>query len=144
MKFSEWKALTADERKVIKWRHRPHIKAATLFGIAFLMFAFLFIARVGKNETAHLSVKPNATQAYKMAQNFVKDKLKLPASADFPKNSFESNIDTASNSYQLSGLVNAQDVAGHFQKQQWTANMKFIGGDWADRKSWQVEQVDVK
>jgi len=107
------------------------------------IFVVLFIVRVGKNETSHLNRKPNKDEAYSMAQNFVKDKLKLPASAVFPKNGFEANIDTVTNTYVLNGLVNAQGIDGHFVKQQWTTHLKFTGGDWANRKSWVVEEVSI-
>jgi hypothetical protein len=144
MNFSQWRALSADERQLIKWRHRPHVKAGTIFIIVFLIFVALFIARISKNETRHLNTKPSPDQAYTMAQSFVKDKLKLPASANFPKNKFDSNIDPASDVYQLNGFVNAQDTQGRFIKQQWTATLKFIGGDWSERGSWEIEKIEIK
>lgn len=144
MNFAEWGALNADERREVKWHRRPHIKTATLFAIVLTLFAILFIVRVGKNEVAHLSKKPDATEAYTMAQKYVKDKLKLPASANFPKNKFESQIDTANNLYALSGIVDAQATDGHFIKQQWFIKLKYTGGDWAERKSWIVQSLDIK
>lgn len=143
MNFSEWRALSAEERSNTKWHRQPHIKAATLFAIVVGIFVVLFIVRVGKNETSHLNRKPTAEEAYSMAQGFVKDKLKLPASAVFPKNGFESNIDTTQNSYVLNGSVNAQGTDGHFIKQKWETHLKFTGGDWANRKSWVVEDVKI-
>jgi len=144
MNFSQWRAMSAEEQKAIRWHHRPHVKAGTVFTIVLLIFVVLFIARISKNETRHLNTKPSRDQAYAMAQVFVKDKLKLPASADFPKNRFDSNIDTASDLYQLTGFVNAQDIQGKFVKQQWTARLKFIGGDWSERGSWEVQEVGIK
>jgi hypothetical protein len=144
MNFSDWSGLSADERKKVKWHRKPHIKTATLFSIVLLLFAILFIVRIGKNETSHLNKKPSAQQAYSMAQTFVKDKLKLPASADFPKTNYKADIDTASNSYLINGFVNAQDSKGHFVKQQWTAKLKYSGGDWSERKSWVVDSVGIE
>jgi hypothetical protein len=144
MNFSEWRELSAEERNNTSWHRKPHIKTATLFTIVLSLFAILFVLRVGKNETSHLNVKPTAKQAYSMAQGFVKEKLKLPASADFPKNNFESNIDTAANSYIINGFVNAQSTDGHFIEQKWSAHLKFTGGDWANRKSWLVEGVKIE
>jgi hypothetical protein len=144
MNFSDWRSLNTEERNAIKWHRRPHIKAATLFGIVIGIFVILFVMRVAKNETSHLNRKPTPEQAYSMAQAFVKDKLKLPASAVFPKNKFDSNIDTAANSYVIGSAVNAQSTDGHFVKQQWTSRLKFTGGDWANKKSWVVEGIDIK
>lgn len=104
----------------------------------------MFIVRIGKNETSHLNRKPNADEAYSMAQTFVKDKLKLPASADFSKSSYKADIDTATNTYRLNGEVNAQGSDGHFIKQHWSTRLKYTGGDWANRKSWEVDDVDVE
>ncbi|RKR83417.1 hypothetical protein BDD43_3625 [Mucilaginibacter gracilis] len=143
MSFLEPGTQSVDESKKGKLLQSPHIKTASLFGVVLFLFAMLFIFGIDKNETRHLSVKPNAQQAYSMAQSFVKDKLKLPASADFSKNNFHANIDTSTNTYVLNGYVNAQSVGGRFIKQQWTTKLKFTGGDWANRKSWQVELVDI-
>jgi hypothetical protein len=143
MNFSEWGELSVKERENIKWHRKPHIKTATLFTIVLSLFTILFVVGLDKNETSHLNRKPTAQQAYNMAQGFVKEKLKLPASAVFLKNGFESQIDTVANTYMLNGSVNAQATDGHFVKQKWITKLKFTGGDWANRKSWVVEGVKI-
>ena len=91
----------------------------------------------------HVNRKPNNKEAFAIAKVFVKDKLKQPATASFSKNNFQSDIDTAANSYQISSTVDAQDSSGRIVKTAWQVKLAYKGGDWADRKSWDVLDIAI-
>jgi hypothetical protein len=143
MKYSEWKQLDAEQRKNTHWKQHPRIRIATIFSILFAIAFFLFVARIMQNRRIHVNRKPIDKEAFAIAKVFVKDKLKQPASASFPKSNFNANIDTLHNSYQIASTVDAQDSSGKIVKLPWQVKLAYKGGDWADRKSWDVLDLNI-
>ncbi|MES2267107.1 MAG: hypothetical protein V4520_10120 [Bacteroidota bacterium] len=143
MKYSEWKNLSDDEKKNTHWKHHPRIRIATIFSILFALVFVVFMLRVLQNRRVHVNRKPNAKEAYAIAKVFVNDRLQQPGTANFPKNNFEQDIDTANNHYNISSTVDTQDSTGHMIKRQWSVQLNYSGGDWADRKSWKLEDVKI-
>ena len=144
MKYTEWKQLSDEEKRNTHWKHHPRIRVVTLFSIIFALLFFVMLLRVLQNRRIHVNRKPNAKEAFAIAKVFVKDRLKQPETASFPKNKFESNIDTGRNDYQISSFVDAQDSSGKIIKTKWNVRLAYSGGDWADRKSWKVIDVAIK
>ncbi|WP_184549326.1 hypothetical protein [Mucilaginibacter sp. FT3.2] len=144
MKYADWKSLTTEERKAIGWHKHPHIKTATLYGIAFAAAFIIVIFGISKNSSVHLNLKPSPKQAFEASQIFVKAKLPQPSTADFPDNSFTPVIDTAANSYQIQSTVKSIAVDGKTIKSQWIINMHYKGGDWSEANSWQVDSINIK
>ena len=91
----------------------------------------------------HVNRKPNDKEAFAIAKVFIKDGLKQPATATFPGNKFKADIDTAHSSYQVSSTVNTQDSSGKIVKLAWQVKLAYKGGDWADRKSWNVTDLNI-
>ena len=91
----------------------------------------------------HVNRKPNAREAFAIAKVFITDELKQPATASFPNNNFESDIDTANNRYNISSTVNEQDSSGKTVKNAWQVKLSYTGGDWASRKSWKLLNVKI-
>lgn len=142
MKYSDWKLLTNDEKQQVKFKHRPHVRVASLFSALFLLLLLVFVFRVLKNRTVHVVRKPTPDEAFFMAKAFVKDKLKIPSSADFSSKK-QVTADTAHNSYEISSDVKTQDVNGKQVQLDWRTMLIYTGGDWADRSSWAVKAIDM-
>lgn len=143
MKYADWNNLSDEEKKNKHWRHHPRIRIATIFSILFALVFFVVMLRVLQNRRIHVNRKPNDKEAFSIAKAFVTDKLPQPGTANFPKNKFESVIDTAHNSYNISSFVNSQDSSGKTVKSTWQVNLSYKGGDWADKKSWTVVELKI-
>ena len=143
MKYSEWKTLSNTERKEIGWRRHPRIKTVTLFTIALAVTFIIVVLGINKNSIVHLNRKPTAQEAFNIAREFVKDHLKQPATAAFPNNSFKPVIDTATNSYQIRSSVKAINASGKMIRSDWVIGMRYTGGDWSEKNSWQVESINI-
>lgn len=143
MKYSDWKTLSADERKNIGWHQHPHIRAGTLFAIAFAIMFIIVMFGISKNSVVHLNRKPTANEAFAMAKLFVKEKLKQPQKAVFPGGSFKSAIDTTTNSYELQSTVKIENDSGKLEQSTWEVKMLYTDGDWAEKNSWQVKEISI-
>ena len=141
MRIADWNKIDEEEKRNLHWKHHPRTRIASLFSIIFVIVFVVVMMRIFQNRRVHVNRKPNAKEAFTVAKVFIKDKLKQPATASFARNKFESNIDTAHNSYQISSYVEAQDSSGHLLKTPWQIKMAYKGGDWADRKSWSVTNI---
>jgi D-arabinose 1-dehydrogenase-like Zn-dependent alcohol dehydrogenase len=144
MKYTEWKALSNDERKSIGWHRHPRIKTATLFGITLIIVFIVVVFGISKNTSVHLNRKPTAREAFNAATIFVKERLQQPAAASFPTSAFTSVIDTAVSSYQVNSSVKSLDKSGKTINANWEIKMQYQGGDWSERKSWKVVEVSIK
>ncbi|MBL4677760.1 MAG: hypothetical protein JKY70_16390 [Mucilaginibacter sp.] len=142
MKYADWKKLSVEEKRNTHWKHHPHVRTATVLTILAACFFAVFMLRVFQNKRVHVNRKPNAREAYETAKHFVNDRLLLPQTATFPKNDFTADIDTARNIYFLQSTVNAQDSSGKTEQSKWETHLSYLGGDWADPKSWRV--IDLK
>lgn len=141
MKYSDWNLLTKDEKQQVKFHRRPHVRAATLFSIACLLLFFAFIYRVLNNRTVHVNRKPTKEEAFTIAQAFVKERLRMPSTANFAGKYQQAEADTAQNKYHIVSAVSTQNLTGKQVKVNWSINMHYTGGDWSDKTSWKVEQL---
>ncbi|RFZ84355.1 hypothetical protein DYU05_01640 [Mucilaginibacter terrenus] len=144
MRYADYNKLSAEEQQKLHWRRHPRVRTATIFSVLFALVLVVFLLRVFQNRRMHVNRKPNKLEAFTVAKGFIKDKLKQPATATFPNNKFESVIDTASNSYQISSTVSSQDSTGTLIKKNWQIQLGYTGGDWADKKSWKVGEITIK
>ena len=143
MKYSQWNNLSDEDKNNTHWKHHPRIRIATIFSILFAVIFFVVMLRVLQNRRVHVNRKPNAKEAFVIAKVCVNDRLKQPATANFPKNKFESDIDTAHNSYHIASYVDEQDSSGKMVKTAWQVKLSYTGGDWADRTSWKLIDVMI-
>jgi len=144
MKYADWKTLTPDERKSLGWHRNPHIKTATLYGVAFAVTAIIIILGISKNSRIHLNRKPAANEAFETAKTFVKAHLQQPSTASFPDHNFTAVVDTAANTYQLQSTVRYINSSGKQLKSTWVIKMNFKGGDWSEAKNWQVQDIIIR
>ncbi len=143
MKYSDWKLLTNDEKQQVKFIHRPHIKAATLYSGLFLLLMLAVIYAVLKNRTLHVNRKPTAGEAYNAAEHFVRARLRMPATADFPAKGYTEKADEANSSYIINGTVKTQNINGKTVSLAWNIILNYTGGDWADENSWTVKNLKI-
>ena len=143
MKFKEWRSMEQDERRQVKWHHRPHIRVATLFGAVFFIGFFLVILRMLENTRVYVNRKPNNKEAYAISKEFVKTKLKMPNTASFPNSNFKSNVDTAHNTYEVQSTVRAEDVNGKVFNSPWDVKLIYTGGNWDEKNSYKVVSIDL-
>ena len=109
---------------------------AVIFGIL-LIWTIIIVAICGGDKKPKQD-EPfvNATHAWTIAREIVKDKLKSPSTADFPWN--PDGIKMISDStIMLYGHVDSQNSFGAMIRMQFIIKLKYWGGDWADRQRWQ-------
>lgn len=143
MRYAEWNKLTDEERQSKHWRHHPRVRVATIFSIVFAVVLFFILLRVMQNTRVHVNRKPNEKEAFTVAKTFVADKLKQPATATFPKNDYTAKVDTAANKYDIQSTLKEQDSTGSLVQRRWQVQMAYKGGDWADKRSWQLTNVEI-
>ncbi len=144
MKYTDWQALSTEERKTIGWHHHPRIRTATLFSITFIIAFIIIVFGISKNSSVHLNRKPIAREAFTIATTFIREKLKQPATASFPGSTFTSVIDTANNSYQVNSSVKSINENGKTINANWQIKLQYLGGDWSERKSWKVVEIIIE
>jgi len=143
MKYAEWNNLNDEQKKNTHWRHHPRVRIATIFTVLFAIVFAVVLLRVFQNKRVHVNRNPNAAEAFSIAKVFVLDEVKQPASATFPKNKYTSNVDTLHNRYVIQSTIDAQDSSGKFKRTPWRVQLSYKGGDWADRKSWQLVNINI-
>ncbi len=143
MKYADWNKLSTDEQKQKHWRHHPRVRIATIFSILFAVVLAGVLLSVFQNKRMHVNRKPIDKEAFAIAKVFVKERLAQPATANFSKNKFEAQIDTAANTYNVSSSVSAQDIGGNIRTHNWRVNLSYKGGDWADKNSWKLLGIDM-
>ena len=143
MKYSEWNSLSDEERQNTNWHKHPRVRTATLFSITFAIAFIIVILGISKNTTVHLNRKPTTTEAFAIAKVFVKEKLKQPEKAIFAKSAVNAVANDADNSYSLSSSVKIENNNGKMDPSNWEVKMRYTGGDWAERNSWQVTSVTI-
>lgn len=86
------------------------------------------------------SGKITQEKATEAAHIFVKEKLKAPETATFSEENWK---ETGPNAYAVSGKVDGQNSFGAKVREDYIVKMKYLGGDYHDRQSWQVDAIQV-
>lgn len=75
-----------------------------------------------------------------IAQNYVKDALRSPSTADFP--SYDYNVsDLNDGKYKVVSYVDSENGFGAMIRSNYSATLSFNGGDWADPASWTLYEL---
>lgn len=91
------------------------------------------------------SATPDKAEAWVMAQNFVKDRLKSPATADFGSafsehQSYEKCVEkTGKNTFTAKGWVDAQNAFGAKVRTDFVCKLRYDGDD-----KWVLEAIDMR
>ncbi|NQT14221.1 MAG: DUF4339 domain-containing protein [Planctomycetes bacterium] len=124
-------------------RHEERKTSSCTMGCAII--AALFFALIigtclfdGGNSRGRKSSGDNNTKinAYFMAKQFVTDRLKSPASAEFP--SHPTSCVEATDGWHVKGYVDSQNSFGAMMRTQWTAVVRHKGGS-----NWQLVSLEM-
>lgn len=101
-------------------------------GITLVLLAFASVAcsELGGDE-------PDDTMAYVMCQDFVKDRLKAPASAGFPLMHEATIKENGSEQWQIRSHVDSENSFGANIRSFYDCEIKFVGND-----KWQLVSLD--
>lgn len=92
---------------------------------------------------AEADLASHDTEAYVIAKEFVKTRLKYPEEADFPFTPTSSKH-VGSGAYNVLGEVTAKNAFGVKSRYVWRALIKFNGGDDLNPKDWEVVALELK
>lgn len=106
------------------------ILTATILG--FLLFKFWLKPAFEKDRVG-------INEAYIISKDFVQENLKAPATSDF---SSEYSYDEISEKeFEIKSEVDSENSFGVKLRSTWSVKIKYIGGDWADKNSWILEDI---
>ena len=92
-------------------------------------------------ETAETEVvEATDSQAYIISQNYVKEVLKAPATADFPFADY-SHIKNDEDTHTVASYVDSENSFGANVRSNWTVTLTFKGGDWSDQNNWNLDRL---
>lgn len=101
-------------------------KSPHLFSLLVIII-FSFFA-IGSSDSDSPSVKPSPILAYNFAEDFVKQRLKSPSTAKFPR-LFEKNehiTDLGNGEYQIKSWVDSQNGFGAMIRSKWSCKIRFV------------------
>ncbi|MEP2447565.1 MAG: hypothetical protein ABJI69_10075 [Balneola sp.] len=102
---------------------------AFLIAIAALII-FIIFPDFGGNESKVSEPLHNKAIAWQLTQNFVKDKIKSPSTAEFPKYyEIEDDITQEGRSYTIHAYVDGQNSFGATLRQNFEAIVKYDGNN---------------
>ena len=99
--------------------------------IVFSLIGLLVVARFSDN------TRDSDTAGY-MAEEFVKDKLKAPSTAEFCSRSQQTVDILSENKYRVSGWVDSQNSFGAKLRSDWSVVLEKLGKD-----QWHADSVDL-
>ena len=102
----------------------------------------LFAARNSAN-TSNESVSVTTIEVYIMSKSFVKNQLKAPATAEWP--AFDEikvqKFPDPPNTYRVVGYVDSENGFGALIRTNYTCDLTYKGGDWANPQNWEVINI---
>lgn len=93
--------------------------------------------------SARPTPEPDPYMAFIQCQAFVKNRLKAPATAQFPSQPL-SAIDTGANTYIVTATVDAQNGFGALLRNNWLCKTQYTGGHPADPSSWALQSLSMQ
>ena len=109
--------------------------------IVIILAAYFFIF----SGTSEDSGPPQITEsnAFIVSKNFITPLLKSPATADFPFLDY-SHQKLGDDHWLIQSYVDSQNDFGAMLRTNYSAELKFLGGDWADPASWELVNLEVE
>lgn len=112
------------------------IVALILFGIIIVAFSYILFFSHGPTAQTAKPHTPDAIELYVQAQQFVKQTLKAPSTAEFPIDPISVGTD-GNGLYQVESTVDAQNSFGAPIRSRWMLNMRLTEGKWV------LEQMQI-
>jgi len=107
---------------------------------ALALIVFLLFAYGSKEE--EINPAELDSEAFVISQHFVKQRLRSPSTADFPFLDYTS-VHLDSGRYKVTSYVDAQNAFGGEVRTYYKAILKYNSGDWADYRSWTLEDLKL-
>lgn len=117
-------------------RTTRHVRSVVVLGI----FATLATGSNGGGNSRSGDALTN--MAFIICKDFVKARLRAPASADFPFMDFESKV-IGTNEYSVRSYVDAQNAFGAQLRQNWSCRVRYNGGEDADPSNWTLLDLAI-
>jgi hypothetical protein len=117
------------------------------FGIVLFMFSDFepdgASPREGTPVTEESSAEDdNSTMAKVQCQNFVRDNLRSPSSADFPFFGGDA-VAMGNNAWVVRSYVDAENAFGAALRNDYVCQLTFTGGDSADQRNWDLIDLQM-
>lgn len=98
--------------------------------------------QANKKPEAKFIGKPLKSESYIISQSAIKQRLKAPSTAKFPRGSDFSYSFITPNQHKVISYVDSQNSFGAMIRTNYTIILEFNGGEWADGRNWKVISVD--
>jgi len=138
-----------DDAKVCKHCSKKvagkHDKTKLLVVAAAIVFGFILLVSLGNNGTQTTQTsqtQASGERAFIISQGYVKSALKSPSTADFPTLDYQANL-LGNERYTVSSYVDSQNSFGATIRSEWSAILKYNGGEWADASNWNLESLTI-
>ena len=86
--------------------------------------------------------KINDASAYVQCKNFVMERLRAPATADFPFAEYTS-WDMGNDTWVVKSYVDSQNGFGAMIRSNWHCKVQYVGGNTSDPRSWRPLVVEI-
>lgn len=126
------------QKKVLS--KRTKIIAGIFYGILFIWIVAALSGGDGTSGTAPKKTGVTDAEAHIVAQNYVKNVLKAPSTADFPLLDY-SAFDLGNNKYKIVSYVDSQNSFGAQVRSDYLAILSYKGGEWADASNWTLHEL---
>ncbi|UJB63604.1 hypothetical protein YS110_01945 [Acidovorax sp. YS12] len=87
--------------------------------------------------------KINDASAYVQCKNFVRERLRSPATADFPFMEYTS-WDMGNDTWVVKSHVDSQNGLGAMLRSNWHCKVQYVGGNTSDQRSWRPLSIDIQ
>lgn len=112
-------------------------KVVVLLFAGIMAFHIFQAATGGQEGFTEWEIEPDlASAAYVVSQNYVRDVLKSPSTAEFP---YGSATESLPNVYQVRSHVDSQNGFGAMIRSNYSMELKYNGGEPASRGSWELQ-----
>lgn len=86
--------------------------------------------------------KINDASAYVQCKNFVMERLRAPATADFPFMDYTA-WDMGNDTWVVKSYVDSQNGFGAMIRSNWHCKVQYVGGNTSDQRSWRPLVVEI-
>jgi hypothetical protein len=105
--------------------------------LSFIALGVFVLLAIGSTESSSSSVEHSETMAHIMCQDFVKNRLKAPRTAKFPRSSEARTTDLGNGRYRVISYVDAQNSFGALIRTRYACTVQYTGND-----RWRLEALD--
>jgi hypothetical protein len=108
-----------------------------IFVVLILLVGLITSGGKSGSDSEH-TLLPTKTDAWVMAQGFVRKNLKAPATADFPWYSDEYVTDLGNQIFQVAAYVDAENSFGAKIRSKFICKVKYVGND-----NWVLRDIEI-